>query len=59
MSPKKSEDAPLKKMEKEKRLLDELLEKFDSHPTDMEILEELKRMLECRQGLQISEEEVE
>lgn len=59
MSPKKSEDAPLKKTEKEKRLLDELLEKFDSHPTDMEILEELKRMLECRQGLQISEEEVE
>lgn len=43
MSPKKSEDSPLKKTEKEKRLLDELLEKFDSHPTDMEILEELKK----------------
>lgn len=43
MSPKNSEDAPLKKTEKEKRLLDELLEKFDSHPTDMEIIGELKK----------------
>lgn len=44
MSPKKSEDAPLKKTEKEKRMIEEKIRKV-YHVSDRELIEKLKRRL--------------
>lgn len=43
MSPKQTENPPLKKTEKEQSLLDKLLERFDCRLSDEELVEELKK----------------
>lgn len=55
MSPKKSEDSPLKKTEKEKRRTEEKIREI-YFGLDMEMVEKLKKGLESRERLQIPEE---